>query len=311
MTGQGGEADMADRGVALLLREVAEQVDPGMAPYQAVVRGGRRRKARRWAAGTVAALAAAGVAGTLVTTVLPARQEQTQIALPAQDQAQVQVRGPAQMSGQAPAQGTAQAPAQGTAQVPGQATGEATDQGTGQADPSPEARHVYAPQVTQLAEVPNGKATVRVSVEVWGAPRDESEIREQRARMKKHGVWDERSADPVKVGDVWFAVVATRASDGKREIVASALEQPGASDLGYSSYSLPRRLTDGRVIVGHVTSDVRGIAFVWRKEIRKPKLVQVAGLKERWFSMRAGSAERLRSIVTYDAANRSKVWPAS
>ncbi|MET9903291.1 hypothetical protein [Streptomyces sp. NPDC006446] len=44
--------DMAtDRDIALLLAEAADEVEIGIAPYQAVLRGGRRRKARRWATG--------------------------------------------------------------------------------------------------------------------------------------------------------------------------------------------------------------------------------------------------------------------
>ncbi|MFD9462156.1 hypothetical protein [Streptomyces sp. NPDC060027] len=58
--------DMAtDRDIALLLAEAADGVEIGTAPYQAVLRGGRRRKARRWAMAAAAALVIAGSTGTL------------------------------------------------------------------------------------------------------------------------------------------------------------------------------------------------------------------------------------------------------
>jgi len=58
--------DMAtETDIAFLLAEAADEVEIGMAPYQAVLRGGRRRKARRWATAAAAALVIAGSTGTL------------------------------------------------------------------------------------------------------------------------------------------------------------------------------------------------------------------------------------------------------
>jgi hypothetical protein len=58
--------DMAtDTDIAFLLAEAADEVEIGTAPYQAVLRGGRRRKARRWAMAAAAALVIAGSTGTL------------------------------------------------------------------------------------------------------------------------------------------------------------------------------------------------------------------------------------------------------
>jgi hypothetical protein len=48
--------DVTHRDIALLLADAADEVEVGMAPVQAVVRGGRRRKTRRWAVGAAAAL---------------------------------------------------------------------------------------------------------------------------------------------------------------------------------------------------------------------------------------------------------------
>ncbi|MEU4166340.1 hypothetical protein AB0F46_05565 [Streptomyces sp. NPDC026665] len=59
--------DMAatDADIAFLLARAADEVEIGTAPYQAVVRGGRRRKVRRWAVTAAAALVVAGTTGTL------------------------------------------------------------------------------------------------------------------------------------------------------------------------------------------------------------------------------------------------------
>lgn len=57
--------DMTDRDIALLLADAADEVEIGIAPYQAVIRGGRRRRARRWAIATAAALVITGTSGTL------------------------------------------------------------------------------------------------------------------------------------------------------------------------------------------------------------------------------------------------------
>jgi hypothetical protein len=56
---------MTDRDIALLLADAADEVEIGIAPYQAVIRGGRRRRARRWALATATALVIVGTSGGL------------------------------------------------------------------------------------------------------------------------------------------------------------------------------------------------------------------------------------------------------
>ena len=63
--------DMTDSDIALLLADAADEVEIGIAPYQAVIRGGRRRRARRWAVATAAALVIAGRRATLALAGLP------------------------------------------------------------------------------------------------------------------------------------------------------------------------------------------------------------------------------------------------
>ncbi|MBW5421174.1 hypothetical protein GKQ77_06280 [Streptomyces sp. BG9H] len=52
------------------LTDAADEVEIGIAPYQAVMRGGRRRKARRWVVGALAAVAIAGSTGSLALAVV-------------------------------------------------------------------------------------------------------------------------------------------------------------------------------------------------------------------------------------------------
>ncbi|MFE0131492.1 hypothetical protein ACFWY6_07910 [Streptomyces sp. NPDC059037] len=65
--------------IAHRLATVADEVEIGTAPYQAVLRGGRRRKARRWVVGAVAAVAIAGSTGSLALAMVDGR-DQAQVA---------------------------------------------------------------------------------------------------------------------------------------------------------------------------------------------------------------------------------------
>ncbi|MEU2714814.1 hypothetical protein [Streptomyces sp. NPDC007205] len=64
--------DMTQTDIALLLADAADEVEIGIAPVQEVIRGGRRRRARRWAVATATAVVLAGSTGaTLAVTGLP------------------------------------------------------------------------------------------------------------------------------------------------------------------------------------------------------------------------------------------------
>ncbi|QOV38694.1 hypothetical protein IM697_10125 [Streptomyces ferrugineus] len=72
MSGHGMSGhDMTNSDIALLLADAADEVEIGIAPYDAVLRGGRRRKARRWAVATATALVLVGSAGTLAVAGMP------------------------------------------------------------------------------------------------------------------------------------------------------------------------------------------------------------------------------------------------
>jgi hypothetical protein len=64
---------MSDSDIALLLADAADEVEIGIAPYQALLRGGRRRRARRWAVAAATALVLAGSSATLAVAGLPGR----------------------------------------------------------------------------------------------------------------------------------------------------------------------------------------------------------------------------------------------
>ncbi|WP_416986353.1 hypothetical protein [Streptomyces sp. T028] len=63
--------NMTQQDIALLMADAADEVEIGIAPTQALIRGGRRRKARRWAVAAATALVVAGSTGALALTGLP------------------------------------------------------------------------------------------------------------------------------------------------------------------------------------------------------------------------------------------------
>ncbi|MFF8727642.1 hypothetical protein ACF073_14275 [Streptomyces sp. NPDC015171] len=63
--------EMTQTDIAFLLADAADEVEIGIAPVQAVIRGGRRRRARRWAVAAATTLVLAGSTGALAVTGLP------------------------------------------------------------------------------------------------------------------------------------------------------------------------------------------------------------------------------------------------
>ncbi|WP_333772804.1 hypothetical protein [Streptomyces sp. IBSBF 3136] len=63
--------EMTPSDIALLLADTADRVEIGTAPVQAVLRGGWRRRARRWAVTAATALVLAGSTGALAVTGMP------------------------------------------------------------------------------------------------------------------------------------------------------------------------------------------------------------------------------------------------
>ncbi|MEU5773125.1 hypothetical protein [Streptomyces venezuelae] len=74
------DADVdAHSDIAHRLADVADVVEIGAAPYQAVLRGGRRRKTRRWALGALAAATIVASTGSLALAVVDGR-DRAQVA---------------------------------------------------------------------------------------------------------------------------------------------------------------------------------------------------------------------------------------
>ncbi len=72
--------DTAHTDIAFMLAGAADEVEIGIAPYQAVVRGGRRRRARRWAVAAATALVLAASTGTLALAGIGDGNEVSQVA---------------------------------------------------------------------------------------------------------------------------------------------------------------------------------------------------------------------------------------
>ncbi len=82
MSGDREKHDMTQTDIALLLADAADEVEIGIAPVQAVIRAGRRRRtARRWAVAAATTLVLAGSTGaTLALTGLPGADRRTHVA---------------------------------------------------------------------------------------------------------------------------------------------------------------------------------------------------------------------------------------
>lgn len=84
MTGVDGKGqDAAQERISALLADTANGLETGAAPVDAVVRAGRRHRARRRTAAAVAAVVLAGTTGTLALTSLPGGNDSSAPAQPA------------------------------------------------------------------------------------------------------------------------------------------------------------------------------------------------------------------------------------
>ncbi|MEV0317846.1 hypothetical protein ACIBKX_03220 [Streptomyces sp. NPDC050658] len=250
-------SDIADR-----LAAAADGIDVGTAPYQAVLRGGRRRKTRRWVVGALAAVALAGSTGSLALAVVDGR-EQTQVA---------------------------------------------SEGG------SARERHVYTPQFTTLTEVFDeaGTPVTQVELQVWGAPRDESEAAGQRKAMIKAGVWDERTTDPVPNFDQpWYAISVRPDGRHKQRVTSFGLQdkEPGGDD-GLSFASVEFDVKGKKLTIGHVGPKTKRVEFEYENGTTEPELHKAAGSAYLWFSLEEadpGPDGELRAVRLYDGRGKVEV----
>ncbi|MGW0415505.1 hypothetical protein ACWDZX_30275 [Streptomyces collinus] len=246
--------EMTPSDIALLLADTADRVEIGTAPVQAVLRAGRRRRARRWAVTAATALVLAGTTGALAVTGLPG--------------------------------------------------GGRADRGSDVAKPpaSAAARHVYAPQRTEIARGTYRGEEWRVGVDVWGAPHNEREADRQFAAMAALGIEPPEARKPADlIGRIsYFAMRGWGDSERPQQVIFNSVEKferfrgtdmvAGASRLGTGGES------SGRLVIGTVAKTARQVTCHW-----KDGTTAVAEPAEGFSAHYTGSA--IRTVAGFQGAN--------
>ncbi|MFI7399658.1 hypothetical protein ACIBW9_04060 [Streptomyces sp. NPDC049541] len=208
--------DMTNTDIALLLADAADGVEIGIAPTQAVIRGGRRRRARRWAVATAAALAIVGSTGTLALAGLPGEHRAQEVAKPT----------------------------------------------------SPEARHVYEPQRTELARGTYKGKEWHAAVQLWGAPRDETEAAGQFAAMAELGLKPDIRKPADLIGKISFFATRSYGDDRAQQVIystASKLEPFAGTDLeAIATRFSPGAESSGRLVIGLVAKSAQEVTCHWK-----------------------------------------------
>lgn len=214
--------EMTQSDIAFLLADAADEVEIGTAPVQAVIRGGRRRRARRWAVATATALVVAGTTGALAVTGLPgdgnSGGRQANVAKP---------------------------PA------------------------SPEARHVYEPQRTELGRGTYQGKEWHVGVQVWGAPRNAAEADRQFDAMAELGIEPAEAREPADlIGKISYFATRGWGDNRPQQVMFNTVEkfekfsgtdlQAVATRLGYGGE------TSGQLVIGIVAKTARQVACHWK-----------------------------------------------
>ncbi|MGW2960092.1 hypothetical protein ACWDGI_16615 [Streptomyces sp. NPDC001220] len=242
--------------IAFLLADAADEVEIGIAPVQAVMRGGRRRRARRWAVAgaTALALAVGATAGTLAVTGLPGG-------------------GHGDRGGE-----VAVRPA------------------------SPEERHVYTPESTDLAFGDYQGKKWGVGVLVWGAPLTRAEAEKQ---WKAMGDWGVEPADADKPADLIgkTSFFAARSYAGfRRQVVmfntVREVEPLSGTDLDAAAARLgDDPASAGRLVVGKVATTAAEVTCHW-KDGASTRVTRVSAESPSY----SGESE-LRPVRDYPGAN--------
>ncbi|GHI08134.1 hypothetical protein [Streptomyces cellostaticus] len=251
-----GNHDMSQTDIAFLLADAADEVEIGAAPVQAVIRGGRRRRARRWAVASATALVVAGTTGALAVTGLPGgghADRQANVANP---------------------------PA------------------------SPEARHVYEPQETELSRGMFKGKPWYVDMQVWGAPRNEDEAARQYDAMAARGIEPVDDKPAALIGKTSYFVTRKYGSQRPRQFLFDSrqkLERLSGRDLQFATNPLDDTSDPhgDRVAVGAVAKTAREVTCFWKDgtttlvkrgpvvyehNLPKPAIVPVAGYPTaNWF----------------------------
>ncbi|WP_405873395.1 hypothetical protein [Streptomyces sp. NBC_00005] len=212
--------DMTDRDIALLLADAADGVEIGIAPTQAVIRGGRRRRARRWALATAAAVAIVGTTGTVALAGLQGGGD-------GHRGASVATRPPATAA----------------------------------------ERHVYDPQVTTVAQGTYKGKEWQVTVEVWGAPRNQAEAERQSAAFAG------RDRDPVVdkpaelVGKTSFFAVRTYGDEKSQPVMFNTvkrIERLKGTDMENIATRFSPTTGLGHLVIGEVAKTAKELTCHWK-----------------------------------------------
>jgi hypothetical protein len=265
---QVAHGDTAHSDITFLLAGAADGVEIGIAPYQAVVRGGRRRRARRWAVASAAALVIATSTGALALAAIgnDKGDEVTRVAT---------------------------------------------------RPPTAEERHVYAPQRTTLATGADRGKAWRVTVDIWGAPRNEEEAVRQFSAMTESGV------DPVDakipkdlVGRGSFFVHRSLGDTTTPVMMGDIDKTDGMSGTDLDSAALPLEPNAAdnilnRLVIGKVAATVQAVTCTWndgttsvaRKaptnsalNSKEPLIRPVAGSQAAWFVCLAEYGKAFKSV---------------
>jgi hypothetical protein len=214
--------DMTHSDIALLLADATDEVEIGTAPCQAVIRGGRRRRARRWAVAGATALVLASSSATLAVAGLPGGGGE-------------RVSPPATQPS--------------TTGVP----------------------NVFQPHNTRLLATGTDQGTQwSVSLDIWPAPRDETEARAQLNAMKEYGETPTDARTPAEL--VGKTAYFLRRSVGAEDLGAPMMNSlttkaDAMSGTDLVSVAVPvSPASDGpdRLVIGHVAKGTRQVTCTWK-----------------------------------------------
>ncbi|WP_149826506.1 hypothetical protein [Streptomyces tailanensis] len=209
--------DMTHRDISLLLADATDEVEIGLAPVQAVMRGGRRRRTRRWAVAGAVALVIAGSTASLAVTGLHGGDGK---------------RG-APMATQGP---------------------------------TAEERDVNAPQRTVLASGTAQGEEWQVFIDVWAAPRDEAEAREQLAAMKQRGENPGVGRPAELIGKKAFFVWRSFGDSDDLSLLDLFTQESTQSgtDIQAFSFKLERPGGPLHMVIGHVAKTAQRVTCTWK-----------------------------------------------
>jgi hypothetical protein len=262
------QGDTAHSDITFLLADAADGVEIGIAPYQAVVRGGRRRRARRWAVASAAALAIAVSTGTLALAGIDNGHEVNQVAV---------------------------------------------------RPPSAEERHVYDPQRTTVAMGRDRGREWRVTIDIWGAPRNEEEAVRQFDAIIDHGEWPPYARISKNLVGKGFFSVSLSVDDARRPVMQGEIDRAygmSGTDLESAAIPLEAKTSDqagalNRLVIGRVAARARTVTCTWddgttsvahkvpanyAANNKVPVIRPVAGSQAAWFVCLGGEGKESKSV---------------